>query len=297
MPKGNTSLTTIWKPIITNKLILTYMRHLLISLMLLCFLPQAKAQIETITQVIEPALLECRYQWTQKTDTLGTGIAVDTMVLRIGKNVSQCYPQSTFSMDSLVNTPNGGEIFMQLTMDFIRKKGPRPGTKIINEYYYKNYPEGKLTTWVTKLIAYQIEEKYEKQPWILIEDSIKTINNYQCRLAVCKFHGREYKAWYTNELPYQDGPWKFNGLPGLITEVYDTKDHYHFTLVSVRQENLFPVCFYDIRNSSQSQGEKIDRISYLKQSAENNPYMHGKKKDSRGNTIAYDYMETDYHTH
>ena len=65
------------------------MRHILISLMLLCFLPQAKAQIETITQVIEPALLECRYKWVQKTDTLGTGIAVDTMVLRIGKNVSQ----------------------------------------------------------------------------------------------------------------------------------------------------------------------------------------------------------------
>lgn len=272
-------------------------KHTFLTLMLLGFLLPMQAQIETITQVIEPALLECRYKWVQKTDTLGTGIAVDTMVLRIGKNVSQCYPQSTFSMDSLVNTPNGGEIFMQLTMDFMRKKGPRPGTKIINEYYYKNYPEGKLTTWVPRLTTYQIEETYEAQPWVLIEDSIKTINNYQCRLAVCKFHGREYKAWYTNELPYQDGPWKFNGLPGLITEVYDTKDHYHFTLISIKQANLSPVCFYNLRSSSQPQGERIDRISYLKHTAENNPYMHGKKKDSRGNTIAYDYMETDYHEH
>lgn len=274
------------------------MKRITILFTLLLALQAAQAQIENITRVIEPALLECRYKWVQKKDTLGTDIVVDTMVLRIGKNVSQCYPQSTFFVDSLANTPDGRELFGKLfdaAMEDTTGTIVMPASKIINEYYYKNYPKGKLTTWVTKLIAYQIEEKYEKQPWILIEDSIKTINKYQCRLAVCKFHGREYKAWYTTELPYQDGPWKFHGLPGLIIEVYDTKDHYHFTLISVKRNHISPVCFYDIKNSSQSQGERIDRISYLKQSAENNPYMHGRKKDPYGNTIAYDYMETDYH--
>ena len=89
------------------------MKRTTIFFTMLLFLQAAQAQIESMMQTIEPALLECRYQWIQKTDTLGTEIAVDTMVLRIGKKVSQCYPQSTFSMDSLVNTPNGGEIFMQ----------------------------------------------------------------------------------------------------------------------------------------------------------------------------------------
>ena len=71
-------------------------KHTFLTLMLLGFLLPVQAQIETITQVIEPALLECRYKWIQKTDTLGTTTVVDTMVLRIGKNVSQSYPQSTF---------------------------------------------------------------------------------------------------------------------------------------------------------------------------------------------------------
>lgn len=81
------------------------MKRITIFFTLLLALQAAQAQIESMIQTIEPALLECRYQWIQKTDTLGTEIAVDTMVLRIGKKVSQCYPQSTFSMDSLVNTP------------------------------------------------------------------------------------------------------------------------------------------------------------------------------------------------
>ena len=75
------------------------MKRITIPFTLLLALQAAQTQIETITQVIEPALLECRYKWVQKKDTLGTDIVVDTMVLRIGKNVSQCYPQSTFFVD------------------------------------------------------------------------------------------------------------------------------------------------------------------------------------------------------
>ena len=152
-------------------------KHTFLTLMLLGFLLPMQAQIETITQVIEPALLECRYKWVQKTDTLGTGIAVDTMVLRIGKNVSQSYPQSTFFGDSLVNTPNGGELFSKLfdaALGDTTGTIPMPMSRIINEYHYKNYPKGKLTTWAPRATVYQIEEDYEKQAWTLVDDSVKT---------------------------------------------------------------------------------------------------------------------------
>ena len=257
--------------------------HTFLTLMLLGFLLPVQAQIETITQVIEPALLECRYKWIQKTDTLGTKTVVDTMVLRIGKNVSQSYPQSTFFGDSLVNTPNGSALFRKLLREVCEdttgtKFDPMP--RIVNEYYYKNYPKGKLTIWAPRATVYQIEEDYEKQAWTLVDDSIKTVCGYKCQLATCTFRGRTYKAWYTTQLPYSDGPWKFNGLPGLITEVYDTKNHYHFTLVSIKKNNLAPVCFYDIRSELQPEVEKISRIDFLKQL----PRID-----------KYDFMETDYH--
>ncbi|MDR2126438.1 MAG: GLPGLI family protein, partial [Prevotellaceae bacterium] len=43
--------------------------------------------------------------------------------------------------------------------------------------------------------------------------------------------------WFTNEIPVKEGPWKFNGLPGLIVKVYDTQEHYDFELTSVRKIN------------------------------------------------------------
>ena len=161
-------------------------KHTFLTLMLLGFLLPMQAQIETITQVIEPALLECRYKWVQKTDTLGTKTVVDTMVLRIGKNVSQSYPQSTFFGDSLCSSPEGGELFSKL---FREVCGDTTGTKfdpmprIVNEYYYKNYPNGKLTTWAPRATVYQIEEDYEKQAWTLVDDSVKTVVHYPTPLS------------------------------------------------------------------------------------------------------------------
>ena len=52
-----------------------------------------------------------------------------------------------------------------------------------------------------------------------LENVTKTILNYQVQKAKGYFKGNRIEAWFAKELPYQDGPWKFNGLPGLILEV------------------------------------------------------------------------------
>lgn len=62
--------------------------------------------------------------------------------------------------------------------------------------------------------------------WNLKKD-MKKIGNFNCQKATIKFRGRNYIAWFTQEIPVPFGPWKFQGLPGVILEVYDTDKVFH----------------------------------------------------------------------
>jgi GLPGLI family protein len=68
----------------------------------------------------------------------------------------------------------------------------------------------------------------------LIEDALSVINwkisgdtasfgGMHCQKATANFKGRDYTAWFCADMPFHAGPWKLNGLPGVILEAYDTK--------------------------------------------------------------------------
>lgn len=67
--------------------------------------------------------------------------------------------------------------------------------------------------------------------WVLQEET-KNINGYHAQRATTTYSGRDYCAWFTSEIPISDGPFKFNGLPGLILEIADSENHYVFKLKS-----------------------------------------------------------------
>ncbi len=65
--------------------------------------------------------------------------------------------------------------------------------------------------------------------WVLKQDT-KLIDTFLCYKAEANFRGRHYIAWYSPSIPISDGPWKFNGLPGLIMEVQDLEDVVHWKI-------------------------------------------------------------------
>nr|WP_298331985.1 GLPGLI family protein [uncultured Christiangramia sp.] len=70
----------------------------------------------------------------------------------------------------------------------------------------------------------------EKKPqfdW-KITDETKKIGEFTVQKATTQFRGRNYEAWFTPEIPIKIGPWKLNGLPGLILEAYDLDGIVHF---------------------------------------------------------------------
>ena len=74
-----------------------------------------------------------------------------------------------------------------------------------------------------------------------------TVCGYPCLKATMSYGGRNWEAWYTEEIPSSYGPWKFAGLPGLIMKVNDDKGVHTFTAVSFR-EAVLPIG--KLRNST-----------------------------------------------
>lgn len=65
------------------------------------------------------------------------------------------------------------------------------------------------------------------------------ILKYNCIKATTKFRGRDYEAWFTEDIPIPYGPWKFGGLPGLIIKVNDIENVYTFELFEADFETKF----------------------------------------------------------
>ena len=70
--------------------------------------------------------------------------------------------------------------------------------------------------------------------WKILPETVK-IGDYQTQKAETKFGGRTWYAWFTQEIPLQDGPYKFSGLPGLIVKVQDEKGDYSFDLMQTKK--------------------------------------------------------------
>ena len=69
-----------------------------------------------------------------------------------------------------------------------------------------------------------------------LEDEQKIIKGLKCGKAQGHFRGRDYIAWYALDIPSSAGPWKFNGLPGLIIKVEESKNEVFIVLSSLKME-------------------------------------------------------------
>jgi GLPGLI family protein len=59
--------------------------------------------------------------------------------------------------------------------------------------------------------------------WKIHNNETKKIGKYLCTKATTSFRGRNYIAYFTEELPFNAGPFKFKNLPGLILQIENTE--------------------------------------------------------------------------
>lgn len=113
----------------------------------------------------------------------------------------------------------------------IKVSGSRPTTRV---EYYQFAAKGQLVRKENLITPYLIEEPMPAISWKISADTA-TFGTLLCQKATGHFKGRDYTAWFCPDLPFHAGPWKLNGLPGLIVEAYDTNKEVVFKFDGMEQ--------------------------------------------------------------
>jgi GLPGLI family protein len=98
----------------------------------------------------------------------------------------------------------------------------------------KKYPEFKIGYLAEAgLDNYWVEDD-RKMNWKILPEKEK-IGEFTAQKATTDFVGRQWIAWFTSEIPIQDGPYKFHGLPGLIIKIEDSSRSHSFILKGAKK--------------------------------------------------------------
>ncbi|MDE6577135.1 MAG: GLPGLI family protein [Muribaculaceae bacterium] len=255
------------------------------------------------TETLAKETMEFVYDYRYSVDTtnvLKENIASDNMLLQIGPDgLSKFSSYRNLTVDSLIMNATREQI-AEAAMD---------GKLSTGEFMtiFKNYPDGKLTH--TEKICqdwFRYDEEMPALEWELT-DSTVNILGYECKGARCNFRGREWNAFYTEDIPLMDGPWKLHGLPGLIMCASDKNGEYTFECIGIKSKADRPITIYKVPFN------KTDRKKYYdtKHRYEINPYGyyeattggHITVTDQAGNPaldayepseLLYDYLELDW---
>ncbi len=152
----------------------------------------------------------------------------DIMLLDIDKNGSKYYSREKFVSDSTTKADIAKQIKSGLGGSISIKKKIKPG--MISSSVTKKYPDYSVS--FSENIgntAYKMPED-QKPEWKILPEKQK-IGDYNTQKATTNFGGRSWTAWFSTDIPFQDGPYKFYGLPGLIIKIEDKTGSHIMTLI------------------------------------------------------------------
>ena len=108
-------------------------------------------------------------------------------------------------------------------------------------FVYKHIPaEGKLTFATYHVDWFKYSEPIPAFQW-KIEGKDSVIAGYHCQAATTSLRGRQWRAWFTLEIPVSDGPWKLCGLPGLILRATDEQGYFDFDCTGITSIEIPPI--------------------------------------------------------
>jgi len=199
------------------------MKRILTTCLATAILFSAKAQ------EADKALARVRYTFTHVRDTTKRDQPkVENMLLVTGKNASvytsydklnQALNMQKQLQEQIKNQTGNGNVKIELKSEM--------KTQPTQEDYFFFASEHKMITKERLFNNYLVEESAATLDWKILKDTM-SFSGVACQKATTRLKGRNWIAWFAADIPFQSGPWKLNGLPGLIIEAYDDKKEVKF---------------------------------------------------------------------
>ena len=217
-----------------------YLVFLLLVLFLLfgfCTVVQAqRSDRDEEYSKVDNSRIEVFYNYTA-IDTVLSATQDYRCVLQIGDNSSLFRSYSSYHRDSmmiqLMDSVDHQRRYYLVSLSQFEKR--------ISSNYFRRY----LYKWAEKefdsqeivgqtLIRYQDPDA--QFDWTITADTM-TLHGYLCTKATAHFRGRTWNVWFAEDIPYSLGPWKFNGLPGLVVHAEDAEGIHLFEMEGIRNSS------------------------------------------------------------
>lgn len=205
----------------------------IVYLILFLFITKANGQVFPVypETVLDSALLEVTYIKKSRLDSLDPNdIKSEKMLLWIGSENSTFFSYSRYLSIEANKKHTTRSAFQEWFNDPNRYRGGW------YSYYeiFKKFPSGVIT--ITEYLPsdyFIYHESFSQFQWKLM-DKHSEILGVRVQMATTRFGGRDWIAWFTPEIPFSDGPYKFSGLPGLILKIHDSQNHYVFEATEIK---------------------------------------------------------------
>lgn len=219
-------------------------RIILISILVLSILASNAQQAYQSTlskSKFEPigySTFDCLFEYQVSTKDKSDKPVVETYntILQVGNDVAKFWDYTAFAADSVAYL--APKATSQQKEEFTKKM--RRQLYFFDETIIQGYPANKITTiGVITPNNYIFTQDINKLEWQLYDDTL-SVCGYVCRKATASYGGREWTAWYAQDIPSSAGPWKLSGLPGLILQASDSSGIHRFKAIAIRK-NALPI--------------------------------------------------------
>lgn len=239
---------------------------------------------------LDKSFFHCKYIMTFKNDSIQNTFCKDTVYLDIGKKITKFYSKYSSLYDSLRLVNDGGRIFNKY-FNLNSKDNLKATVPVNRQTVFTHYPTYDYQSVIDYIGNFQFiyQQKLPKINWKISDKTTKVICGYNCVKAIGEISGREFTVWYAPKLKYSLGPWKLNGLPGLILLAYDDSNDYKFEAFFVHKNRKRKILLFKESTNIDKNYIKTSRDTFISNwKGESGNWYNLIKEDTGFYRIKYD---------